>query len=93
MLLIIVKGEAVMKFSTQNSDINVEDEGVYEVCIANISPKERRKRLNFGITQFVISLVILAVLMFLGVDKLWRLPLFLLFGAAAAGFFQWRDKT
>lgn len=93
MLLIIIMGEAAMKFSTQNSEIDLEDEGVYEVCIANISPKERRKRLNFGIVQLVVSLVILAVLMLLGVDKLWRLPLFFMFAAAAAGFFQWRDKT
>jgi hypothetical protein len=69
------------------------DDGNYEVCIANISPKERRKRLNFGIAQFVITLVILAVLLMLGVDKLWRLPLYFLFAASAAGYFQWRDKT
>ncbi len=69
------------------------EDGNYEVCIANISPKERRRRLNFGIAQFVISLVILAVLLIIGADKVWRLPLFFLFGAAASGFFQWRDKT
>jgi len=70
-----------------------EDDGVYEVCIANISPKGRKKRLRFGIVQFAVSLVILAVLLLLGADKVWRLPLFFMFGAAAAGFFQWRDKT
>jgi hypothetical protein len=70
-----------------------EDDGIYEVCIANISPAERRKRLNFGIIQFVIGLVILAVFMLIGVDKVWRLTLVFPFGAAAAGFFQWRDKT
>ncbi len=87
-------GKGAMKFSTLNSDIDPsEDEGVYEVCIANISPKERLKRLRFGIVQFTISLVVLAVLLLLGVDKVWRLPLFFMFGAAAAGFFQWRDKT
>lgn len=77
----------------EDSFSGLEDEGVYEVCIANISPKERKKRLQFGIVQFTISLVILAVLLLLGVDKVWRLPLFFMFGAAAAGFFQWRDKT
>ncbi len=70
-----------------------DDDGVYEVCIANISPVERKKRLRFGIIQFAVSLFILAVLLLLGVDKVWRLPLFFMFGAAAAGFFQWRDKT
>ena len=83
-----------MKFSTPNSEIDPsENEGLYEVCIANISPKEREKRLRFGIIQFAVSLLILAVLLLLGVDKVWRLPLFFMFGAAAAGFFQWRDKT
>lgn len=86
-----------MKFSDPNVKVDSfsapEDEGVYEVCIANISPKERKKRLKFGIVQFTISLVILAALLLLGVDKVWRLPLFFMFGAAAAGFFQWRDKT
>ena len=70
-----------------------EEDGNYKVCIANISPAERRKRLTFGIIQFVISLVILAALLITGVDKMWRLFLILPFGAAAAGFFQWRDKT
>lgn len=85
------------KFSDLNSESDSlsapEDDGAYEVCVANISPKERLKRLRFGIIQFVITLVILAALLILGADKIWRLPLFFLFGAAAAGFFQWRDKT
>jgi len=70
-----------------------EEDDVYDVCIANISPKERRQRLIFGIVQFSISLVVVAALLILGADKVWRLPLFFMFGAAAAGFFQWRDKT
>ncbi len=86
-----------IKFLDPNSELvsfsQPEDEKAYEVCVANISPKERKKRLDFGIAQFVLSLVILAALLFLGVDKVWRLPLFFMFGAAAAGFFQWRDKT
>jgi hypothetical protein len=43
--------------------------------------------------QLAISLVILAVLVALDVNPLWRLPLFFLFGAAAAGYFQAKDKT
>lgn len=70
-----------------------EEDGSYEVCIANISPAERRKRLRFAIVQFAIGLVVLAVLLFLGVDKFWRLPLFLIFAASGASYFQWRDKT
>ncbi|MFN8413260.1 MAG: hypothetical protein U0Z26_12805 [Anaerolineales bacterium] len=70
-----------------------DEEGAYEVCIANISPLERRKRLRFGIIQLAVTLVILAILLITGVDKIWRLPLFFLFAAAAGGYFQWRDKT
>jgi fatty acid desaturase len=63
------------------------------VCIANISPQERRKRLIAGAIQFAAAIAILAALIVTGVDRWWRLPLFLLFAGAAAGFFQWRDKT
>lgn len=64
-----------------------------EICIANISPLERQKRLRFGITQFAITLVILGVMLAFGVDRLWRLPLLFLFWASAVGYFQARDKT
>ena len=64
-----------------------------DVCIANIGPAERQKRLRFGIQQFTVTLVILAVLIFLHVNPLWRLPLLFMFWAAAVGYFQARDKT
>jgi hypothetical protein len=64
-----------------------------KVCIPNINDAERRKRLTFGIISFVVALVILGALMVAGVDRLWRLPLFLVFAMAANGYFQWRDKT
>jgi hypothetical protein len=63
------------------------------ICIANISPRERRKRLVAGIVQLVITLAILSALVAAGVDRLWRLPLVLLFWGAAIGYFQWRDQT
>lgn len=72
---------------------NPEGSGGGDVCIANISPKERQIRMRFGITQLVITLVILAVLVALDVNPLWRLPLFFMFSAAAAGYFQAKDKT
>lgn len=81
------------KFDIKPTSTEEDDDGNYEVCIANISPLERRKRLRFAIIQFAISVVILAVMLFLGVDKVWRLPLFFFFSAAAASYFQWRDKT
>jgi hypothetical protein len=70
-----------------------DEEGSYDVCIANISPKERRKRLNFGIMQFAVGLVLLAFLLSSGADKVWRLSLFVVFASAAASVYQWRDKT
>ncbi len=67
--------------------------GSYDVCIANISPKERKKRLNFGIIQFIFGFVVLAVLLLVDVDKVWRLPLFIVFASAAVSCFQSYDKT
>jgi hypothetical protein len=79
-------------FSNLNTPAPSQEESS-EVCIANISPAERQKRLRFGIYQFVVTLVILAILIFLHVNPLWRLPLLLMFWAAAIGYFQARDKT
>jgi uncharacterized membrane protein YkgB len=64
-----------------------------EACIANISPRERLKRLIGGVIPFIFALVILTWLISVSANRLWRLPLFLLFMAAGSGFFQWRDKT
>ncbi len=69
------------------------EEGSYDVCIANISPKERRKRLNYGIMQFVFGFVVLAFLLAAGADKVWRLSLFIVFASAAVSCFQSYDKT
>lgn len=63
------------------------------VCIPNISTRERRSRLLAGMIQFGVSLAILSALMVRRVNRWWRLPLFLGFGGAASGYFQWRDKT
>ena len=64
-----------------------------KVCIPNISTSERRRRLVAGVVELAVALAVLAVLMAFGVDRWWRLPLFLLFAGAASGFFQWRDHT
>ncbi len=80
-------------FQNNPSFSEPESEEFGEVCISNISPAERRKRLLGGVIGFVIALVVLSVLIASGADRLWRLPLFLLFWGAANGYFQWRDKT
>jgi hypothetical protein len=64
-----------------------------ETCIPNINPREGRKRLAGGIILFVMSLAVLAALITFGAERGWRLVLLPLFWGAAAGFFQWRDKT
>ncbi len=64
-----------------------------EVCLPNISTRERRKRLASGAIMFIIALAALAVLMAIGAGQWWRLVLFLPFAGAASGFFQWRAKT
>jgi hypothetical protein len=79
--------------SLKQPDSSQGKNDVGEVCIANISPVERQKRLRFGIQLFFFTLVILGLLIVLHVDPLWRLPLLLLFWAAATGYFQARDKT
>ncbi|HLO34316.1 MAG TPA: hypothetical protein VK249_34545 [Anaerolineales bacterium] len=80
-------------FSGLDLNPSQPDEKLEEVCIANISPLERQKRLRFGIIQFILSLIVLGVLIVFGVDRLWRLPLLFMFWAAAVGYFQARDKT
>jgi hypothetical protein len=77
---------------TPNTSGPRQDE-IGEVCIANISPSERRKRLMFAIQQFVVTLVILGVLILLEWNPLWRLPLLFLFSASTVSYFQARDKT
>ena len=64
-----------------------------EVCVPNISTRERRKRLASGVIMFAISLAILVALIATGASRWWRLALWPLFAGAAAGLFQWRDKT
>ena len=79
------------KTSFNNSPQTDEEDG--EVCISNISPLEQQKRLRFGISQFIATLVVLCLLIAFDVDRLWRLPLLFMFWAAAVGYFQARDKT
>ena len=80
-------------FSGFNTSDTEQEQELGEVCIATISPLERKKRLVFGIQQFAITLVVLVVLIVLGVNPLWRLPLFFMFSAATVSVFQARDKT
>ena len=64
-----------------------------ESCIANIGPRERQKRLVFGVAALFLSVVISAVFVIEGVRPIWRLMLFVPLFAGALGFFQARDRT
>jgi hypothetical protein len=63
------------------------------VCIANIGPQERRRRLMFGITTLAASIVISFLFVFYGVRPVFRLPLFIPLFVGSLGFFQARDRT
>jgi len=90
-----MRSELSLQFSDSTPKITFNPDGDQsaEVCIANISPAERKKRLNFAIVQFVIAILIFAALLVFDMDKLWRLPLYFFLSASATSFFQWRDKT
>jgi hypothetical protein len=66
---------------------------VAESCVANIGPRERRKRLVLGAVALTLSVVISALFVLNGVPRVWRLSLFVPLFAGALGFFQSRDKT
>lgn len=64
-----------------------------EVCLLNIGPKERQKRLRFGAIALAVAVLAMAGLIAGGVSPWWRVALFLPFAAATTGFFQARRKT
>ena len=79
--------------STPKITLNPDGNEPADVCIANISPKERQMRKQFGMMQIFLGVVILAAMLLLGADKAWRLPLFFMFSAGASSIFQALDKT
>ena len=70
-----------------------QGEGIVESCIANISPRERQLRMRFGVVLFFVSIMVLVALVAFDVNPLWRLLLFVMFTAAATGYFEAKDKT
>jgi len=63
-----------------------------EECV-NIGPRERRRRLAFGLVFAVVGLAAAAALLFLGAPRPYRALLFLPFWGSTIGFFQYLDKT
>jgi len=84
----------ILSFATFNSNSPIQqEEEIGEVCIANISPRERQKRLRIGVAAFMVTLVLLGVLIVLDVNPIWRLLLFFMFWGAGVSYFEARDKT
>ena len=63
------------------------------VCIPNIGPKERRRRLRGGVIGLVVAAIVAIVLFATGADRAWRLIMFPLLYGGLSGVFQWREKT
>lgn len=70
-----------------------QNQEIGEVCIANISPRERQKRKRFAIVQLCVTMVVLGALVGLEVDPQWRLLLFFMFSAATTSYVQALEKT
>jgi hypothetical protein len=63
------------------------------VCLPNIGPRERRKRLQFGLLALAGGLFLTGVLVAVSAHPLLRLGLFPVFWSAGVGIFQSREKT
>lgn len=63
------------------------------ICIVNIGPRERRRRMIFGAVLLVAGVGALALLVRFQVDRYYRLLVFLPFWAGAMGVLQAREKT
>jgi hypothetical protein len=64
-----------------------------QACVANIGPRQRRRRLVFGMVAFAASAVILAALLGTAAPRWPRLLAALPFWAGALGFLQHRERT
>jgi len=63
------------------------------MCVANIGPRERRKRMRFGAVLLAAGAGLEAVLVGVEAQRLWRLFLFLPLWVGALGLLQAREKT
>ena len=61
--------------------------------VENIGPRERRRRLIAGVAGLAVAFGGLALLVATGVDRTWRVALFLPFWFGALGLAQARART
>ena len=89
-----MQAKDIFYFAGSNFNLSSpEDEEIGEVCIPNISPTERKKRVQFAVRYFLFTLFVLGMLIAVDVNPLWRLPLFFMFSAATTSYIQALDKT
>jgi hypothetical protein len=63
------------------------------VCIANIGPRERRKRMTFGVLLLGLAGLSAVAALLLHAHRLWSVALFLPFWVGALGVFQATGMT
>ena len=63
------------------------------VCIPNIGPRERQRRLLFGIFALGLTAVLLVLLQVYGAERWLRFALFVPLWGASLGIFQATEKT
>jgi hypothetical protein len=66
---------------------------VQAVCIPNIGPRERRRRLIAGVVMLAAGVGAAAVLHVLGVERWWALALIVPFWGGATSVLQAHEKT
>ena len=64
-----------------------------QVCIPNIGPKERAKRLRIGAAVLAVGALVSIALVLAGAERAWRPIVFLPFWAGATTLFQVYEKT
>jgi hypothetical protein len=64
-----------------------------DVCIPNIGPRERQKRLALGLASLTLALLLASAMLWLDVSRIWRLALFLPALTAALGIRQAAAQT
>src|SRR5262245_13244444 len=74
-------------------DERVERVNTQTMCVANIGPRERRKRMKFGMGWLARGGGLLAALALVGAPRWWRLSAFIPFLLGSIGVFQAREHT
>lgn len=63
------------------------------LCTPNIGPFQRRRRLIVGVAMFAFTLALAAVLIALGLPRVWRVLTIVPAWVGALGVFQVREQT